>query len=111
MGVFHGAEIQFVFGQVPPTGPNNLPQALPTYGEADEAARNVSAIIMDYWISFADSLNPNDGKGIQRPHWSQYTPAEKVAMQLRGGNTTIIQDDYRKGQIAFFDENAAIFQK
>ncbi|KAJ2920604.1 hypothetical protein H1R20_g16489, partial [Candolleomyces eurysporus] len=111
MGVFHSSEIQFVFGQVPPTGPNNLPQALPTYGEADEAARNVSAFIMDYWISFADSLNPNDGKGIQRPHWPRYTPSEKVTMQLRGGNTTVIHDAYRKEQIAFFHENAAVFQK
>ena len=37
-----------------------------TYGDADEAGRNVSTIMMDYWISFAVSLNPNDGKGIQR---------------------------------------------
>ncbi|RXW15268.1 hypothetical protein EST38_g10579 [Candolleomyces aberdarensis] len=110
MGVFHSSEIQFVFGQVPLTGPNNLPP-IPLYGEADEAARNVSTIMMDYWISFAVSLNPNDGKGIQRPHWPQYTPLERVMMQLRGGNTTIIQDDYRKKQIAFFHENAAVFQR
>ncbi|RXW11313.1 hypothetical protein EST38_g14542 [Candolleomyces aberdarensis] len=111
IGVFHGSEIQFVFGQVPPTGPGNLPPLVPTYGNADEAARNASTIMMDYWISFAVSLNPNDGKGIQRPHWPQYTPSEKVTMQLRGGNTTIIQDDYRKEQIAFFHENAEVFQK
>ncbi|KAJ2921870.1 hypothetical protein H1R20_g15226, partial [Candolleomyces eurysporus] len=65
-GVAHSSEVQFVFGQVPPTGPGNLPTTMLTYGNADEAARNVSTIMMDYWISFAVSLNPNDGKGIKR---------------------------------------------
>ncbi|RXW11248.1 hypothetical protein EST38_g14607 [Candolleomyces aberdarensis] len=110
-GVLHSSEIQFVFGQIPPTSPDSLPPYLPPYGSVDEAARNISTIMMDYWISFAVTLNPNDGKGIQRPHWPQYTPAKKVLMQLRGGNTTIIQDDYRKEQIAFLNENAAVFQK
>lgn len=64
--VCHGCEVQFVFGQVPPTGPNNIPPSLPAYGNADEAARNLSTIMMDYWISFTVSLDPNDGKGIQR---------------------------------------------
>ena len=102
--------------------------------------------MMDYWISFADTLSPNDGKGIQRqlltslglsanpltslclgPRWPQYVPAEKVRhclldtpdrpnildkvlMQLRGGNTTVIQDDYREEQITFLHDNAAILQ-
>ncbi|KAJ2920605.1 hypothetical protein H1R20_g16490, partial [Candolleomyces eurysporus] len=77
-GVLHGSEIQFVFGQIPPTSPESLPPYLPPYGSADEAARNLSTIMMDYWISFAVTLSPNDGKGIQRPHWPHYTPAKKV---------------------------------
>ncbi|KAJ2932843.1 hypothetical protein H1R20_g4252, partial [Candolleomyces eurysporus] len=109
-GVTHGSEIRFVFGQVPPTSPDGLPPYLPPYGSADEAARNLSKIMMDYWISFAVTLNPNDGKGIQRPHWPQYTPEKKVLMQLRGGNTTVIQDDYRKEGIAFLHANAALLQ-
>ena len=99
----HASEVQFVFGQVPPTGPDNLPEFMLTYGDADEAGRNVSTIMMDYWISFAVSLNPNDGKGIQRqlltklellvnsltslrsgPHWPQYTSGKKVSRGLRG---------------------------
>jgi hypothetical protein len=98
--VAHGSEIQFVFGQVPPTSPDNLPPFLPQYGNADEASRNVSTIMMDYWISFAVTLNPNDGKGVQRqllalsafsvnpltppsgPHWPQYTSAKKVSPAL-----------------------------
>ncbi|KAJ2925705.1 hypothetical protein H1R20_g11388, partial [Candolleomyces eurysporus] len=108
--IVHGSEIQFVFGQIPPTSPDSLPPYLPPYGSADEAARNISTVMMDYWISFAVTLNPNDGKGIQRPHWPQYTPAKKVLMQLRGGNTTVIQDDYRKEGIAFLHANAAVLQ-
>ncbi|KAJ2925706.1 hypothetical protein H1R20_g11389, partial [Candolleomyces eurysporus] len=65
-GVRHGSEIRFVFGQVPPTSPDGLPPYLPPYENADEASRNLSKIMMDYWISFAVTLNPNDGKGIQR---------------------------------------------
>jgi hypothetical protein len=33
----------------------------------------------------------------------------KVLMQFDGGNTTIIQDDYRKQQMSFIIENAAEF--
>ncbi|RXW15273.1 hypothetical protein EST38_g10582 [Candolleomyces aberdarensis] len=109
-GVVHGLEIHYVFGQIPPTSPDGLPPYLPPYGSADEAARNVSTIMMDYWISFAATLSPNDGKGIQRPHWPQYTPAKKVLMQLRGGNTTVIWDNYRKEGIAVLHTNAAVLQ-
>ncbi|KAJ2921867.1 hypothetical protein H1R20_g15225, partial [Candolleomyces eurysporus] len=109
-GVVHGSEIQFVFGQVPPTGPDNLPPFMLTYGNADEAGRSASKMMMDYWISFAVSLSPNDGKGMKRPHWPQYTPSKKVLMQLRGGNMTVIPDDYRKEQINFLLENAAVLQ-
>ena len=64
--VSHGSEIQFVFGQVPPTSSDALPGFMLAYGDADKAGRSASTIMMDYWISFAVSLNPNDGKGVQR---------------------------------------------
>ena len=38
----------------------------PEVGDVTPTAANLSEVMMDYWISFASSLNPNDGKGIQR---------------------------------------------
>ncbi|KAJ2916212.1 hypothetical protein MD484_g4180, partial [Candolleomyces efflorescens] len=110
LGVSHGSEIQFIFGQVPPTSSDALPGFMLAYGDADEAGRSASTIMMDYWISFAVSLNPNDGKGVQRPNWPKYTASKKVLMQLHGGNMTVVPDDYRKEQIDFLLENPAVFQ-
>jgi carboxylesterase type B len=50
--VAHAAEIPYVYGQVPPT--------------AGAASQNLSLAMMDYWISFTVSLDPNDGKGVER---------------------------------------------
>lgn len=52
--VTHAAEIPYVYGQVPAT--------------TNAASRELSVIIMDYWISFAVSLDPNDGKGTEREY-------------------------------------------
>jgi hypothetical protein len=34
--------------------------------------------MLDYWLSFATSLTPNDGKGVCRPVWPKYTPSNQV---------------------------------
>ncbi|KAJ7870445.1 esterase 1 [Mycena leptocephala] len=52
----------------------------------------ISRIMTDYWVSFATSLTPNDG-----PEWTQFTPDNKVLIQLNGANLTMILDDYRAG--------------
>ena len=49
IGVYHGAELPYLFGNVSTTG---LPKVA-----------NLSRTMLDYWISFAVSLTPNDGKG------------------------------------------------
>ena len=49
IGVYHGAELPYLFGNVSTTG---LPKVA-----------NLSRTLLDYWISFAVSLTPNDGKG------------------------------------------------
>ncbi|TEB32785.1 extracellular triacylglycerol lipase precursor [Coprinellus micaceus] len=54
LGVVHGGEQPYVLGQVP---------------SSDAAGQSLSAAIMDYWISFIVSLNPNDARGVQR-EWS-----------------------------------------
>ncbi|KAI0824007.1 esterase 1 [Trametes gibbosa] len=89
-GVAHGSELGYVFQQ-PGTDP----------------ARTLSAIMKDYWISFATTLDPNDGIGNSRPQWQQYTPSNQAIMQLQGGNTTMIPDTYRAQQISFINSNPA----
>jgi carboxylesterase type B len=49
LGVFHSAEIPYLFGNISTTG--------------TPKAANLSRRMLDYWISFAVSLTPNDGKG------------------------------------------------
>ncbi|KAJ2916220.1 hypothetical protein MD484_g4210, partial [Candolleomyces efflorescens] len=97
LGVSHGSEVAYVFGQVPPA--------------AGAASQNLSVTMMDYWISFTDSLDPNDEKGGKRPRWPQYKADDQVLLKLEGGNTTVIQDDFRKEQIAFLNDNAGTLHR
>ncbi|KAF9261947.1 esterase 1 [Marasmius fiardii PR-910] len=92
LGVSHGSELPFVFGGV--TSPSDV---------------SLSRLMIDYWVSFATSLNPNDGKGLPRPVWAQYTPQNKVLLELNSANTTLIPDNYREEQIAFINQNPITF--
>ncbi|KAK0194685.1 Alpha/Beta hydrolase protein [Armillaria mellea] len=38
----------------------------------------LAEMMIDYWISFATSLDPNDGLGTSRPFWPQYTPENEA---------------------------------
>lgn len=82
--VTHGAEIAYVHGRVPPE---------------DAAGQRFSTVVMDYWISFTVSLDPNDNNGVKReyfiianltlllsmsitvagPIWPQYTKGNNVS--------------------------------
>jgi len=88
IGVSHGSEIPFVYG---------APR------DNSTSARTLSSLMIEYWVSFATSLDPNDGRGIARPHWDQYTNTHQVLMQLNGDNTTLIPDNYRAEQIDFIN--------
>ncbi|EAU89349.2 lipase I [Coprinopsis cinerea okayama7 len=92
VGVTHGTEIPWMYGGPPDPSPS---------------AQQFSKIMMDYWISFAVSLDPNDGKGSERPIWPEYTKKEP----LEGGNTTAIPDNYRKEPIGFIIRNTAVFRR
>ncbi|KAJ7507024.1 esterase 1 [Mycena galericulata] len=95
LGVFHSSEIVYVYG-----APNNTaPSAI-----------LLSRIMTDYWVSFATSLTPNDGLGVPRPEWTQFTPHNKAVIQLNGANLTMIPDDYRAEQIAFINSDPVIWQ-
>ena len=49
VGVTHGGELPYFFGNLSTSGPPNV--------------ANLSRAMLDYWISFAVSLTPNDGQG------------------------------------------------
>ncbi|KAF8870476.1 esterase 1 [Infundibulicybe gibba] len=93
LGVFHSSEIAFVYGGVP---------------NPSATAGQLSRIMTDYWVSFATSLDPNDGRGNPRPVWSQYTPQNQAVLQLNGLNTTMIPDTYRAEQINFINSIPAV---
>ncbi|KAF9545226.1 esterase 1 [Agrocybe pediades] len=93
-GVSHASELDFVYG-VPPTTSDNAVQ--------------LSRMMVDYWVSFATSLDPNDGKGTQRPLWPQYTTENQVLLQLNGLNMTVIPDTYRKEQIDFINSDPLVW--
>lgn len=46
----HLAELPYIFGTID----------TPSY------AKELSSLMIDYWVSFATSLDPNDGKGLRR---------------------------------------------
>ncbi|KAK7041835.1 hypothetical protein VNI00_009124 [Paramarasmius palmivorus] len=94
LGVPHGLELLFVYGGAFPFG---------------ISAIKLSIAMMDYWLSFATSLNPNDGKGFPRPTWPQYTSEHQVLLQLNGNNITAIPDTFRKEQIDFINQNPVTF--
>jgi len=95
LGVFHGAEVPFVYGDL---------------GSAtSSSAAQLSRVMIDYWVSFATSLNPNDGHGVSRPFWEQYVPQHQALMQLNGDNLTMIPDNYRMEQINFINSHPLVW--
>ncbi|KAE9397189.1 hypothetical protein BT96DRAFT_996028 [Gymnopus androsaceus JB14] len=80
-----------------------IPYVYGTVKTPTESDSVLSTAIIDYWVSFTTSLDPNDGKGSPRPIWEQYTSQNQVLIQLNGDNMTVISDDYRKEQINFIN--------
>ncbi|KAF7350372.1 Carboxylic ester hydrolase [Mycena venus] len=98
------------------TDPGAPPIAPPNNRTRDRRARPASAIalatqMIDYWVSFATSLDPNDGLGSNRPAWSQYTSGNQAVLELTSINMSMISDDYRTQQIDFLNSNAAVFAR
>ncbi|TFK25304.1 triacylglycerol lipase 3 [Coprinopsis marcescibilis] len=95
-GVPHAAEIGYVYGNA---------------FDAGESGRRLTTTMMDYWISFAVNLDPNDDKGSKRPIWPVYTKPNQVLIQLNGDNTTVIRDDYREARIGHINDNSIAFRR
>lgn len=100
-GVPHAAELPFIFG--------GLGIWEDHMSDASAADWTLSETMLDYWISFATSLDPNDGLGHARPIWPLYTPTSEVLLQLECDNTTVVTDDYRWEQIRYINFEADVF--
>jgi len=81
LGVSHGSLIPYLHGNLSTTASPNV--------------ANLSRMMLDYWISFAVSLTPNDGRGMDRPHWGMYGKSTKIMLELNSNNVRMILDDYR----------------
>ncbi|KAJ7130385.1 esterase 1 [Mycena epipterygia] len=101
--VYHSSELASLY-----TSPTTLFLGFPT--DTSVSAVRIGQLMIDYWVSFATSLTPNDGLGIPRPEWTQFTPQNKAVMQLNGANLTMIPDDFRGEQMAFINSDPAIWR-
>ncbi|KAJ7750701.1 extracellular triacylglycerol lipase precursor [Mycena maculata] len=95
LGVDHGSEVSYVYGAP---------------ADNSSSAALISRIMTDYWVSFATSLTPNDGVGVPRPDWTQFTPQNRALIQLNGANLTMIPDNFRAEQTNFINSDLAIWQ-
>ncbi|KAJ6484385.1 extracellular triacylglycerol lipase precursor [Mycena vitilis] len=98
LGVAHTAELIYLYGLEKPFGLSPAASALGTQ-------------MIDYWVSYATSLNPNDGLGSARPAWSQYSSSNKTILELTSVNMSMIPDTYRAEQIDFINSNLALFSR
>ncbi|KAJ7336179.1 esterase 1 [Mycena albidolilacea] len=98
LGVTHTADLLYLFG-------------LNTVFGRPPSAVMLGTQMIDYWLSFATSLDPNDGLGSSRPVWSEYTSNHKAILELTSVNMSMIPDNYRAQQIDFINRNAALFAR
>ncbi|KAF7289862.1 Carboxylic ester hydrolase [Mycena indigotica] len=96
LGVVHTGEVPYVY---------NFTAA---FKEGDVAAA-LGRMMVDYWVSFATSLTPNDGHGIQRPDWCKYSLDAPMNLELNSNKTAMISDTYRSEQIKYINDNARVF--
>ncbi|KAK6996541.1 carboxylic ester hydrolase [Favolaschia claudopus] len=96
LGVSHTADLLYIFGLNAAFGRPASAQAL-------------GVQMIDYWVSFANNLDPNDGRGSARPMWSQYSSNNQKIIELTSVNMSMIPDNYREGQIDFINSHAAVF--
>jgi para-nitrobenzyl esterase len=89
LGAFHALEIAYVFG--------NFPWPFPW----EDADRKLSDAIIKYWVRFAATGDPNDGKS-GLPQWPAYSLQSDQALELGAGIALCSQTN--KAGLDFFDE-------
>jgi acetylcholinesterase len=52
------------------------------FGDCQPKCTSLSEMMMDYWLSFATSLDLNDGKGSSRPGWNVYATKNATILQF-----------------------------
>ncbi|CEL60879.1 hypothetical protein RSOLAG1IB_04118 [Rhizoctonia solani AG-1 IB] len=92
LGVAHASEILFVVQYLP---------------EQPQSHLELGAEIIDYWLSLAYNLDPSTTGNPSRAAWPQYGTVGN-SLKLEAGNTTIIQDNYRRDGINFIQSNILI---
>ena len=86
LGVAHADDIMYISGHF-----LNQPEKYP-------AESALSEIIMQYWINFAKTCNPN-GKGL--PYWPSFKADEPTTMQFSNGASLIMRPN--RSQIDFVE--------
>ncbi|KAM5539640.1 hypothetical protein V8D89_006749 [Ganoderma adspersum] len=84
LGVQHASEVPYVYGS-------------PAIAEAHAEGSLVSRAMLDYWVSFAVSGTPKDGKSVAKTVWAQYEVDS--------------QDTYRSRQISYILSIGADFNE
>lgn len=92
LGSFHTTELPFVFGML------DDPYWKIWSGTGDEA-KNLSEKIMDAWIAFAHTGDPNHA-GI--PEWPKYDPETRWTMLL-GKEVKAVEDPYGNERAAWIE--------
>ncbi|KAL0945837.1 hypothetical protein HGRIS_012120 [Hohenbuehelia grisea] len=98
LGVSHVLDVFYLYGDVPGFGVGG---AIPPV---------LASQIVDYWISFAVSLDPSDGKGTSRTKWPQYTLKNKDVLQLSVTDLKPVPDTFRAAQINFLNKDPVLFR-
>ncbi len=84
LGVYHGVDLAYVFGNI---------KASDGYDDTD---MRLSAVMMDYWVNFARTGNPN-GQGL--PRWPPYE--NRSGLNLEFSDTIRINSDLYKKECDF----------
>ena len=88
VGVYHGAELAYVFGNFYPT----------TWAWSDDD-RRFAKIVSSYWINFAKTGNPN---GDDLPPWAAFDPGNPRAMHF--GKSAVMGPVDNRRLYDFWDE-------
>ena len=86
LGVYHSSELPYFY----PSSTKNLNW---------QSTTRLSRVMLDYWISFAVSLTPNDGKGMN----SMFSHTFLFVLHLIGGPSGPYWEEYKEAEVWYSD--------